>query len=135
MARSMNIDSPLCYDISANCTNIDHLLECKYRHFFTSEMIPNEPKFVENTQCLVEILHAVSPICFEVRIHKYKDASNESWCSWKSAELFDGFSKELNKFHAKSFTSVENISDADKNILYVLRKTNEFMRCTILDIK
>lgn len=134
MARNMNVDSPICFNVSANYTNIDHLLECKYRHFFKSEMIPEETKFVENAQCHVEILHATSPIWFEVRIHKYKD-SNGSWCSWNSAELFDAFSKELNEFHAKSFCSVENISDADKNILYVLRNGNKFMRCTILNIR
>lgn len=135
MARNMNTDSPLCFDISANFSNIDHLLECKYRHYFTSEMIPTVPKFVENIQCLVEILHVASPVWFEVRIHKYKDSSNGSWCSWNSSEQFDDFSDKLNQFHTKSFCSVENILDADKNILYVLRKGHKFMRCKILDIK
>lgn len=134
MVRSMNVDSAICDDISVSYTNIDHLLECKYRHLFTSELIPKEPKFNTNTQYLVEILHIVSPVWFEVRIHKYKDAAGE-WCNWNFAEHFEGFNEELKKFYTESFAPVKNISDVDKTVLYVLRKGEKFMRCIILDIK
>lgn len=130
----MNVNLPICLEISSNFWNIDHLLECNHRHFFTPEMIPKEPKFVENTQCFVEILNAFSPISFEMRIHKYKD-SNGTWCAWNSVDLFDGFSKELNEFHKKSFVPVQNVTDADGNAMYVLRKGDAFMRCTILNTK
>lgn len=134
MARNVNADLPFCLEVSSHFSNIDHLLECKYRHFITSEMVPKVPKFIANAQCLVEILNALSPISFEMRIHQYKD-SNGIWCAWNSADLFNGFSKELDEFHGKSFNPVQNMLDADKNALYVLRKANKFMRCTILDTK
>lgn len=134
MARNMNADAPICLEIASNFKNIDHLLECKYRHCFKPEMVPNVPKFVENTQCLVELLNTLSPISFEMRIHKYKD-SNGIWCTWNSSDRFDKFSKELNEFYAKSFILVQNVSDVDGNALYVLRKGDKFMRCTILEIK
>lgn len=134
MVRNMNADSPICHDISSNFSNICHLLECNDRHYLTPDMIPKVPKFVENTQCQLELQSALSPVSFEMRIHQYKD-SNGIWCAWNSADKFDDFSKELNEFHAKSFNLVENVSDANRNALYVLRKGNTFMRCMILDIK
>lgn len=134
MVRFMNADAPICGDIFATFSNMDHLLECKNRHFFKSEFIPKEGKFDAKTQYLVEILNAVSPIWFEVRVHKYKD-SDGNWCDWNWAERFDEFNEELKKFYTKSFEPVKNVSDIDKTVLYVLRKGNRFMRCIILDIK
>ena len=134
MARKLNDDSPICVDISANFSNMNHLLKCKNRHFFKSDMILNEPQFARDTQCLVEILHVVSPIWFEVRIYKYKKL-NEDWIDWNSSEQFDQFSKDLNESHTKSFTSVGDISEVDKNTMFVLRKGSQFSRCTILDTK
>lgn len=130
----MSDAAPICVDISANFTNIGHLLECKNRHFFTSEVVPKDRQFSDNTRYLVQILDAVSPIWFAVRIHKYED-SNGNWCDCNAAELFDEFDAQLHEFHANSFVAVENISVADRSILYVLRKGKKFMRCAISDTK
>lgn len=130
----MSDATQICADISANFTNIAHLLECKYRHLFTSEVFPKELQFSADTRYLVEILHAMSPIWFAVRIHKYKD-SNGNWCDWNSVELFDEFSARLNEFYINSFVPIENISVADRSLLHVVRKGNKFMRCTILNTK
>lgn len=125
----------MCLDILANSVNIHHLLNCKSRRFFKSDSISKEPQFVvANTQCLVQVLHAVSPIRFEVRIHKYKD-SNDYWCDWNSIEQFDNFTADLNEYQRKCFVPVETISEVDKNTMYVLRKGDQFSRCIILENK
>lgn len=134
MARNLHDDSTICVDVSANFANINHLLKCKSRHFFKSDSIPKEPQLIENTQCLVEVLRAVSPIWFDVRIHKYKDL-NGDWCTWNSVEQFDQFHVEFNEYHKKSFIPVKNFSEVNKNILFVLRNGDKYSRCTILDIK
>lgn len=134
LARNMHGDSSQCVDIPANYVNINHMLECENHHSFESDAIPKEPQLTERTQCIVEILHVVSPIRFEVRIHKYYEDS-EGWRNWNSAEQFDKFSKDLQEFHTKIFNPVENISNVDKNTLFVYRKGEIFSRCMILDIK
>lgn len=133
MAHNINADSPICLDISTNFKSISHMLDCQHRHFFKPELVPNAPKFVENSLCNVEILNVLSPISFEVRIHHLKDSQGNLF-AWNPAKSFDQFNKELNEFHAKSFTPVPNISNADRNALYVLRKGDKFTRCKILDI-
>lgn len=135
MARSLSDDSAnLCVDVSANFANINHLLKCKNRHFFKSDSIPKEPQFTENTQCLVEVLRAVSPIWFDVRIHKYKDL-NGDWCTWNSVEQFDQFREDLNEFHETAFSPVKDLSEVNEHTLFVLRKGDQFMRCIILNVK
>lgn len=132
MARNLSDTSPICTNISVNFTNLNHLLECKYRHIFKPETVTNETKFSAGTRCLIEILYVVSPIWLEVRIHKYEEV-NGNWCDCKSG--FDEFSVRLNEFYINSFVPVESISAEDRNSLYVVRKGNRFMRCTILDTK
>lgn len=137
MARKLNGDSPMCNDISAHFENINHLLKCENRHSFKAESIPKEPKFTEATQCLVQVLHAASPIWFEVQIIKYKD-SNGDWCNWNSTEQFEKiekFKEDLNEFQKQSFVPIKTIPEERKNTLFVLRKGNQFSRCTILDNK
>lgn len=134
MVRSRNADAPICGDIFAFFTNIDHLLECQNRHFFKPELIPAEPKFDAKKQYLVEILYAVSPIWFEARVHKCRDL-NGNWYDWNDAERFDEFNEKLKQHYTKSFAPVEKPNDIDKTRLYVLRKGNKFMRCIILDTK
>lgn len=134
MGRNLNSDSPICLDISAEFANIHHLLNCTDRHFFKYISLPKEPQFNANTQCLVQVLHAVSPISFEVRIHKCKDL-NGAWWDSKSALQFDQFSEDLNEFQRKFFVPVEIISDGNKNKLFALRKGEQFSRCIILQNK
>lgn len=134
MARNLYDKSTICVDISANFANINHLLKCKNRHSFKSDSIPKESQFAMNTQCLVEVLRVASPIWFEMRIHKYKD-SNGDWCTWNSVEQFDKFREDLNEVHKKSFVPVNNLSEMNKNTLFVLRKGDQFSRCIVLDIK
>lgn len=133
MARHLNDDSSICFDVSANFANINHLLKCKRRHSFTSDSIPKEPQFAEHSQCLVEVLRAVSPICFDVRVHQYKDL-NGDWRTWDSVEKFDQFCEDLNESYKRSFIPVKDLSELNKNTLFVLRKGDQFSRCTILDI-
>lgn len=134
MGRNLNVDSPMCLDILANFANPNHLLNCTSSHCVKSDSIPKEPRFTKNTQCLVQVLHAVSPIWFDVRIHKYKD-SNVGWCDWQSGEQFDKFKEDLNEFYKKFFVPVQTISEDDKNSLFVLRKGAQFLRCKILENK
>lgn len=136
MGRTLNDnnDSPMCNDISGNFENIDHLLKCKNRHYFKSESIPQEPKFTESTHCLVQVLHAVSPIWFEMRVIKHKD-SNGDWCNWDFSEQFDKFRQDLNEFQKHSFVPIKTIPDEQKDTLFVLRKGDQFSRCIILDKK
>lgn len=132
MARNLSDTSPICTNISANFKNLNHLLECKYRHFLKSETVPQVMQFSAGTRYLIEILYVVSPIWFEVRILEYENA-NGLWCDCNSG--FDEFSAKLNEFYRNSFVPVENILAADRNLVYVVRKGNRFMRCTILDTK
>lgn len=134
MGRELNDDSPMCNDISANFENINHFLKCENCHSVKSESIPKEPKFTETTQCLVQILHAVTPIQFEMRIIKYKN-SNGDWCNWDSSEQFEKFREDLNDFQKQSFVSIKTVPEEQKDALFVLRKGNQFSRCTILDNK
>lgn len=134
MGRELNESSPICNDISAYFENMNHLITCKNLHRFKSESVPKEPIFSENTKCLVQLLQAVSPICFEMRIIKYKNA-NGDWSNWNPTEQFNKFTDDLNLFQKKSFIPIKNIPEKKKQSLFVLRKGDQFSRCTILDNK
>lgn len=129
-----NADARICDGIYAGVRNASHLLECKYRHFFKSELKPEKPQFTANTKYLVEVLYALSPVWFEVRIHMEKDLTG-NWWDWNSANHFDEFNEALKKDCLKSFKPVENVADLDKNVMYVLRAGKIFKRCTIWDIE
>lgn len=130
----MNPNVRLCIEMAPNFTNSAHLLKCDKNHSFEVTPLQCDAQFPRGAHCSVEILQVASPINLSIRILKYKDV-NGIWCDWFSNESFNKFCLNFNAFYSESFETIRDISECNKNDLYVMRIRNDFYRCKILDTK
>lgn len=124
-------DEPLCIDIFASFTNIDHMLKCKNRHYLLYQQNRKSASYTWKSICRFEIVDVLSPIFFKVCKIMHKN-TNGVWCS-DNIERFRSFSEELNRECTKSFIPIRNKTELNKNTLYVFRNDNQYQRCQVLN--
>lgn len=118
-------------DIATAYTNVGHLLDCKYRHFFGNSVKCGESVFTEPKTCQVQILKVLSPVCVSVRLIKSKGTAMNDWIQHFMPDSFEQFNKEFTKFYAINFAPIHDVTEINNNKLYVLRDGNNYYRCRI----